>query len=128
MAFITVSDASGRVLFRRRATDSEMSDAVRAAEEADAGAESAMQEIAEQRYALLATGASLEQHIEPPDELAELEDLDAVSREPEFEEEPVMAEADVVPEAQEPGLFGDDDLDDSWFGDARFSEEEEIAS
>jgi len=127
MAFITVSDAAGRVLFRRRATESEMADAVRAAEEADAGAEASMQEIAEQRYAILASGGSLEQHLEPPDELAELEDLGAFSREPEFEEEPVMAQAQTEPEAQDPGLFGDDDLDDSWFGDARFSEEE-IAS
>jgi SOS response regulatory protein OraA/RecX len=48
-AFITVTDAAGRVLFRRAATDAEVRDAVRAAEVAEAEGEEAMRRIAEER-------------------------------------------------------------------------------
>lgn len=125
MAFITVSDAAGRILFRRRATDVEMEEARRAAEDADAGAEASMHEIAQQRYAALAAGTTIEEHLTPPDELAELEAFEPRSSEPDFEEEPTMAQA----ESHEVGLFGDEEAaDDSWFGDARFMDEEEVAS
>ncbi len=126
MAFITVSDAAGRVLFRRRATDAEMTEAVHAAEEADVGAEAAMQEIATQRYEALATGTMIEQELAPPEEvMAELEEFEQVARESKLEGEPPREEA----EPQEAGLFGEDEmLDDSWFGDARFTSEEEVAS
>jgi hypothetical protein len=50
-AFITVSDAAGRVLFRRRATVEEVVTAVRAAEAAEAEAEAAMERIARDRQA-----------------------------------------------------------------------------
>jgi hypothetical protein len=80
-----------------------------------------MQEIAQQRYAALAMGATIEEHLTPPDELAELEQFEPRMDEPEFEEEPVMAQSD-------PGLFGAEAADDSWFGDARFLDEEEVAS
>ena len=126
MAFITVSDASGRVLFRRRATDGEIEEAVRAAEHADAGAESAMHEIAAQRYQALAAGTTIEQHLEPPSELQELEEFEGfehVAGEPEGEAAPVMAEAE-----SEAGHFDDASQDDSWFGDARFTDEEELVS
>ncbi len=126
MAFITVSDAAGRVLFRRRATEVEIDEARRAAEEADAGAEAAMHEIAQQRYAALAAGTTIEQHFAPPQELADAEELEQYGgAESEFEDEPVvMAQAE-----HEPGLFDEEDAaDDSWFGDARFMEEEEVAS
>lgn len=128
MAFITVSDAAGRVLFRRRATDGEIAEAVRVAEDADAGAESAMHEIAAQRYAALASGTTIEQQLEPPTELQELEayeDLERLADESQGEEAPVMAEA----ESGEAGLFDDAGLqDDSWFGEARFTDEEELVS
>jgi hypothetical protein len=48
-AFITVSDAAGRVLFRRRATADEVFNAVRAAETAEAVAAVAMERIAQER-------------------------------------------------------------------------------
>ncbi|HXP93445.1 MAG TPA: hypothetical protein VN905_08225 [Candidatus Binatia bacterium] len=126
MAFITVSDAAGRVLFRRRATDAEMAEAVHAADEADAGAQAAMQEIATQRYEALATGTMIEQELAPPEEVtAELEEFEQFAHESEPESERLSAEA----EPQEAGLFGEDEMrEDSWFGDARFTSEEEVAS
>lgn len=122
MAFITVSDAAGRVLFRRRATETEVADAVRAAEQADEGAEAAMHEIASQRYAALAAGTTIVEDVAPPPELAEFEEV--VQAEPSLEEEEQPEE---VPHLDEAGLFHENDaLEDSidpWFGDARFSEE-----
>jgi hypothetical protein len=50
-AFITVSDAAGRVLFRRPATVEEVLTAVRAAEIAEAAAAMAMERIAQERRA-----------------------------------------------------------------------------
>jgi len=49
MAFITVTDAAGRVLFRRAATQSEIDDAVKAASIAEAEAGEAMARIAAAR-------------------------------------------------------------------------------
>jgi hypothetical protein len=49
--FITVSDAAGRVLFRRLATDEEMMTALRAAETAEREGHAAMERIAEERRA-----------------------------------------------------------------------------
>lgn len=48
-AFITVSDASGRVLFRRPATDAEVLSAVHAAEIAEAEGQAAMERIVRER-------------------------------------------------------------------------------
>jgi len=48
-AFITVTDAAGRVLFRRPATDTEVLDAVRAAEVAEREGQVAMDRIAAER-------------------------------------------------------------------------------
>jgi len=48
-AFITVTDAAGRVLFRRPATDAEVMDALRAAETAEFEAQAAMRRIADER-------------------------------------------------------------------------------
>jgi hypothetical protein len=50
-AFITVSDAAGRVLFRRPATDAEVMRAIRAAEAAEAEGRAAMERIARERIA-----------------------------------------------------------------------------
>jgi hypothetical protein len=50
-AFITVSDASGRVLFRRPATAEEVLGAVKAAQAAEIEAEGAMERIARERRA-----------------------------------------------------------------------------
>ncbi len=56
-AFITVSDAAGRVLFRRPATEQEVVNAVRAAETAEVEARAAMERIAMERSALEHGGA-----------------------------------------------------------------------
>jgi len=48
-AFITVSDAAGRVLFRRPATEAEMHGAMQAAEIAQAEGRAAMERIARER-------------------------------------------------------------------------------
>ena len=48
-AYITVSDASGRLLCRRLATDAEIMSALRAAEVAESEAQSAMERIAADR-------------------------------------------------------------------------------
>jgi hypothetical protein len=50
-AFITVSDATGRVLFRRPATVDEVNNAVRAAQAAEVEAQAAMARIARERIA-----------------------------------------------------------------------------
>ena len=46
---MTVTDAAGRVLFRRRATADEIADALRAADEAERGAREALARIALER-------------------------------------------------------------------------------
>lgn len=50
IAFITVSDAAGRVLFRRPATGAEVDEALRAAEEAEREGQAAMERIAAERF------------------------------------------------------------------------------
>jgi hypothetical protein len=124
MAFITVSDAAGRVLFRRRATEAEIEEAQRAADLANEGAESAMHEIAEQRYAALATGGTIEQQLEPPPG----DDVEhALGKGDGFGEE----DGEMLPELEEGQLFAADEdevpLDESldpWFDDARYRHEE----
>ena len=49
MAFITVTDAAGRVLFRRAATQSEIDEAVQAADVAESEAADALARIATMR-------------------------------------------------------------------------------
>jgi hypothetical protein len=49
IAYITVTDAAGRVLFRRAATSREVEDALRSADTADAEGEAAMDRIAYER-------------------------------------------------------------------------------
>jgi len=56
-AFITVTDAAGRVLFRRAATDAEVREAVRAAEQAEREGEEAMRRIADERSGMESTEA-----------------------------------------------------------------------
>ena len=48
-AYITVSDAAGRVLFRRPATDEEVMSALDAAQTAEIEAQAAMERIADER-------------------------------------------------------------------------------
>lgn len=48
-AYVTVTDASGRVLFRRRATAEEIAEALGAADEAERGAREALTRIAHER-------------------------------------------------------------------------------
>ncbi len=49
IAYITVTDAAGRVLFRRPATPQEVTDALRSADEAEREGEAAMERIAYDR-------------------------------------------------------------------------------
>lgn len=125
MAFITVSDAAGRVLFRRRATEAEIEEAMRAADEANEGAESAMHEIAEQRYAALASGTTMEPHVKalPEDDLAgELGRGDGAVEE--FGEMEPESEGDdlLAVDAGDAGQL--DESLDPWFDNARFEHEE----
>jgi hypothetical protein len=50
IAYITVADASGRVLFRRPATAQEVDEALRSAEEAEREGQAAMDRIASERF------------------------------------------------------------------------------
>jgi hypothetical protein len=58
-AYVTVTDASGRVLFRRRATAEEIAEALRAADDAERGARSSLAQIAEERGLMPALGKAL---------------------------------------------------------------------
>lgn len=53
-AYVTVTDASGRVLFRRPATPEEIAQALRAADEAERAARETLAEIAAERGLLSA--------------------------------------------------------------------------
>jgi hypothetical protein len=57
-AYVTVTDASGRVLFRRRATPAEIAEALSAADEAERGARAALTQIALERGLLPPGSAS----------------------------------------------------------------------
>jgi hypothetical protein len=48
-AYVTVTDASGRVLFRRRATPEEIAQALSAAHDAERGARETLAQIARER-------------------------------------------------------------------------------
>jgi hypothetical protein len=48
-AWVTVTDASGRVLYRRRATAAEIAEALRAADDAEQSARATLVEIAVER-------------------------------------------------------------------------------
>ena len=50
IAYITVADASGRVLFRRAATADEVDEALRAADEAEREGQAAMERISAERF------------------------------------------------------------------------------
>lgn len=56
-AYITVTDAAGRVLFRRPATDAEVADALDAADIAEVEGEAAMERIAVERAWMESTEA-----------------------------------------------------------------------
>ena len=54
-AYVTVTDAAGRVLFRRPATAQEIAEALRAADDAERNARAALTRIAEERGLLQAS-------------------------------------------------------------------------
>lgn len=56
-AYVTVTDAAGRVLFRRLATDAEVEEAIQIAKAADVEAESVLKRIAKDRDKVLAVQA-----------------------------------------------------------------------
>ncbi|HTJ25944.1 MAG TPA: hypothetical protein VMA36_07255 [Candidatus Limnocylindria bacterium] len=55
-AYVTVTDASGRVLFRRRATPEEIAQALTAAHDAEQGARETLTRIAQERGLLEPSG------------------------------------------------------------------------
>jgi hypothetical protein len=55
-AYVTVTDASGRVLFRRRATPEEIAQALTAAQDAEHGARETLAQIARERGLLAPAG------------------------------------------------------------------------
>ena len=56
-AYVTVTDAAGRVLLRRPATSEEIAEALRAADGAEQNARATLSQIAEDRGLLRAHGA-----------------------------------------------------------------------
>jgi hypothetical protein len=56
-AYITVTDASGRVLLRRPATSEEIAEALRAADDAEQSARATLAQIAQERGLLRAQNA-----------------------------------------------------------------------
>jgi hypothetical protein len=56
VAYITVTDAAGRVLFRRAATPSEVAEAVRSAQEAEREGQAVMDRISSERFFTEALG------------------------------------------------------------------------
>jgi hypothetical protein len=71
IAYITVTDAAGRVLFRRAATAGEVEDALRSADVADSEGEAAMDRIAEERLAHEITGPVIPSFTDPEFPFAE---------------------------------------------------------
>ena len=59
-AYVTVTDAAGRVLFRRLATQAEIEEAMQVADEADAEAQASLRRIAAEREQSLAAAAAQE--------------------------------------------------------------------
>jgi hypothetical protein len=56
-AYVTVTDAAGRVLLRRPATSEEIAEALRAADDAEQNARATLSQIAEDRGLLAAQNA-----------------------------------------------------------------------
>lgn len=71
IAYITVTDAAGRVLFRRAATAGEVEDALRSADVADGEGEAAMDRIAQERLAHEITGPVVPSFVDPDFPFAE---------------------------------------------------------
>jgi hypothetical protein len=66
IAYITVTDAAGRVLFRRAATPNEVTDALRSADTAQAEGEAAMDRIAYDRLFNELNSKTGVEHIDEP--------------------------------------------------------------
>jgi hypothetical protein len=60
-AYVTVTDAAGRVLFRRPATEAEVEEAIQVAQAADSEAQAVLGRIAAEREQVLAQPPALEQ-------------------------------------------------------------------
>ena len=102
-AYVTVTDAAGRVLFRRAATQAEIEEAMQVADSADAEAQAVLKRIAEEREQALAAAAAPE-----PLPSAQPEPQPVQARK-EAEPEPQREE----PESEEPAIqgMGDEDFD-----------------
>jgi hypothetical protein len=71
IAYITVTDAAGRVLFRRAATASEVQDALRSADQAQNEGEAAMDRIAYERLLAEISGPRIPSFVDPEFPFAE---------------------------------------------------------
>jgi hypothetical protein len=94
-AYVTVTDAAGRVLFRRLATPAEIEEAMRVASDADAEAEASLRRIAAERKE-----ASIPQMVVPP--VAHEAEESLVANPDDFSEQPF----------EHANPFGMSDLDD----------------
>jgi len=95
-AYVTVTDAAGRVLFRRAATQAEIEEAIAVAQAADAEAEAALKRIAGRRTQVLPTPAppAAEEEAAEDEEAAEEEAAPvAFAAEPESDEFPAFDES-----------------------------------
>lgn len=85
-AYVTVTDAAGRVLFRRPATEAEIEEAMQVADAADAEAQASLRRIASEREQSLAAAAAHERLAQ------ERADAEAAMTELVAEEEPEIVE------------------------------------
>ena len=108
-AYVTVTDAAGRVLFRRPATQAEIEEAMQVADAADAEAQAVLKRIAQEREQALAAAAALQSQ-QPSAEIQE----EAQTKLEEPPPEPVRARTEAAEdEPEEPAIqgMGDDDFD-----------------
>ena len=132
-AYVTVTDAAGRVLFRRLATAAEVEEAIQIARAADLEAESVLKRIAKDRDKVLAAqakraqaeadtkaepdiqvveaGVVTEPQAEPFETTEHLPEFEAESRFPDFVEDSKSIHHQPIDKKDAFTAFGDDELD-----------------
>ena len=109
-AYVTVTDAAGRVLFRRPATQAEIEEAIQVADAADAEAQAVLKRIAEERQ--IAMAAAQQQQALPPVAPPEPEARSDPEAEEPAEPEPVFTSKAMEAEDEEPAIrSGDENFD-----------------
>ena len=105
-----MTDAAGRVLFRRPATQAEIEEAIQVADAADAEAQAVLKRIAEERQ--MAMVAAQQQQMLPPEVPPEPEARAAPEAEEPAEPEPVFTSKAMEAEDEEPAIrSGAEDFD-----------------